>query len=65
MTYYFAFVFSNSTGVGYSYDILTTDEKITPKTLAEIQDFLFNKHKHKDDWICKPIIINWKKLEEE
>lgn len=63
MTYYFAFIFSNSTGVGYGYDILTTDEKITPKTLAEIQDFLFNKHK--DDWTCKPVILNWKKLEEE
>ena len=63
MTYYFVFIFSSSAGAGYGYDILTIDEKITPKTLAEVQDYLFNKYG--DKWTCKPVIIDWKKLEEE
>lgn len=63
MLYYFVFAFSGKNGAGYGYDILTIDRKITSKTLSEVQDYLFDKYK--DDWTCKPIILNWKKLEEE
>lgn len=61
--YYFVFIFQRSDGIGYGNTILDITGKITGKTLAKVQDYIYNEHK--DEWTQKPIILTWKKLEEE
>ena len=63
MTYYFVFIFQSHKGIGYGNTTLDITGKITGKTLAEVQDYIYNENK--DEWAQKPIILNWRKLEEE
>lgn len=61
--YYFAYAFQSENGFGFGYSNITIKGKITADTLIEVQEYLFEQNK--ELVINSPIILNWKKLEEE
>jgi len=61
--YYFVYAFSYKNGIGYGSSVFDIEGKITPTVLDEVREYLYEHDK--EVFTAEPIIINWKRLEEE
>lgn len=60
--YYFVYIFQHKSGTGYSNCVVSGIEKVTKDIIDNICDSLYEDNK--EGWTDKPIIINWKRLDE-